>query len=134
MLIPLLLTLCCVLAFPSALLGQTSPTARAKDVPLSPHQHDPDIPVLGTEEERAEAKQAEAKEEALKSLFVHERYTVLPIPAIHYDWNESYWAGMVLPILQSNKKGELQDIYAPFYMHNQYVEETVTCPGDSGPG
>ena len=67
LLIQLLSTLCGVLAFPSVSLCQASPTARTQDVPASTLQHDPDIPVLGTEEEWAEAKQSEAKEEALKS-------------------------------------------------------------------
>ena len=41
---------------------------RDQDLSAPTIQRDPDIPVMGTEDERAEAKQAEAKEEALKSL------------------------------------------------------------------
>ena len=70
-------------------------------------------------------KQAEAKEEALKSLLVHGRYTVLPLSAFAYSRNESYWVGTVVPILQSNTKDELQSIYTPFYTHNRYVGETL---------
>ena len=125
MLIPLLLAMCAVLPFSRAALGQTPGPMRDQDLSAPTIQRDPDIPVMGTEDERAEAKQAEAKEEALKSLFVHGRYTVLPLPAFAYSRNESYWVGAVVPILQSNAKDELLNIYAPFYTHNRYVGETL---------
>jgi hypothetical protein len=118
MLIRLLLTLCCVMVLPNPLFGQEHP---ARDDNPSALQHDADIPVRGTEAERAEPQQAEAKEEALKSLVVHGPYTVLPLPVFAYNRNESYWVGTVVPILQSNSKDELQHIYAPFYLHNRYV-------------
>ena len=121
MLIRLLLTLCCVIVLPSSLFGQEYPTQRDKTSTL---QHSADLPVRGTEAERSEAQEAEAREEALKSLAVHDPYTVLPLPVFHYDRNESYWVGAVLPILESNSKGDLQHIYAPFYSHNRYIEET----------
>jgi hypothetical protein len=89
------------------MLAQETSGNRQNVGPSYSLQHDADIPVQGSEEERAEAQQAEAKEEALKSLFVHARYTALPIPAFHYTRNESYWAGAVMPILQSNAKDEL---------------------------
>ncbi len=113
------------MVLPNPLFGQEHPAIHLQHDNAPTLQHDADIPVRGTEEERAEAKQAEAKEEALKSLFIHGPYTVLPIPAFAYNRNESYWAGTVVPILRSNSKDELQDIYAPFYMHNQYVGETL---------
>ena len=125
MLTQVFLVLCIIVLFPCPILGQEAQEKRQSHGPPSSLLHDADIPVHGTEDTRAEAKQAEAKEEALKSLFVHERYTILPIPAVHYDRNERYWVGMVMPVLQTNTKDELQDIYAPFYMHNQYVGETV---------
>jgi hypothetical protein len=121
MLIRLLLTLCCVMVLPSPLFAQEYPAKRNNASGL---QHAADIPVRGSEAERSEAQEAEAREEALKSLAVHEPYTVLPLPVFHYDRNESYWAGAVLPILESNSKGDLQHIYAPFYSHNRYVQET----------
>lgn len=110
--------------FPNPLLAQEQPAVHLAHDSPSALQYDADIPVQGTEEERGEAKQAEAKEEALKSLFVHGPYTVLPLPVFAYSRNESYWVGTVVPVLQSNSKDELQDIYAPFYSHNQYVGET----------
>jgi len=122
MLIRLLLTLCCVMVLPNPLFGQEHPAKRDK---VSELQHAADIPVQGTEGERSEAQQAEAREEALKSLVVHDPYTVIPFPVFHYNRNESYWVGAVLPILESNSKDELQHIYAPFYSHNQYVGETL---------
>jgi outer membrane protein assembly factor BamA len=107
------------------MLGQEIPGPRKQLEPSSSTQHDIDVPVEGSEEERAEAEQAKAKEEALKSLIVHGHYTFLPVPAFHYSKNESYWAGASMPILQSNEKDELQNIYAPFVMYNRYVQETV---------
>jgi hypothetical protein len=68
MLIRLLLTLCCVMVLPNPLFGQEYP---AKHDNPSALQHAADIPVRGTQAERAEAQQAESKEEALKSLAVH---------------------------------------------------------------
>ena len=79
MLIRLLLTLCCVMVLPNPLFGQEYP---AKHDNPSALQHDADIPVRGTEAERAEPQQAEGKEEALKSLVVHGPYTVLPLPVL----------------------------------------------------
>lgn len=117
-----LIALCCVMVLPNVLFGQEPPAQHDNPSAL---QHDVDIPVRGTEGERSEAQQAEAREEALKSLVVHDRYTVIPVPVIHYSLNESYWVGAALPILESNSKGELQNIYVPFYSHNRYVEETV---------
>ena len=119
-----LIALCCVMVLTSPLFGQEHPASHLQHENPSALQHDADIPVRGTEEERTEAKQAEAKEEALKSLFVHGPYTVLPLPVFAYDRNESYWVDTVVPILQSISKDELQHIYAPFYSHNRYVEET----------
>lgn len=84
------------------------------------------VPVLETEDERAEAKQAQAKGEALKSLFVQGQYTYIPLPAFTYNRNEGYWAGALMPILKSNAKGDLVDIFAPQYLHNESVGETFT--------
>lgn len=124
MLTQVFLVLCIIVLFPRPILGQEAQEKRQSHDPSQSLLHDPDVPVLGTEAEKAEAKQAEAREEALKSLFVYGRHTVLPIPSFHYNRNESYWAGLVVPILRSNEKDELKDISAPFYVHNQFVEET----------
>ena len=107
---------------PSPLFGQEHPAKQDNPPSLL---HDADIPVRGTEADRAEAQQAEAREEALKALVVHEPYTVIPVPVLHYSLNEGYWVGAALPILESNSKDELQHIYVPFYSHNQYVGETA---------
>jgi Omp85 superfamily domain len=121
MLIRLLLTLCCVMVLPNPLFGQEPP---AKDDNPSALQHAADIPAPGTEGERSEAEQAEAREEALKSLVGPNPYTVIPVPVIHYSLNESYWVGAAVPILESNSKGELQHIYVPFFSYNRYVGAT----------
>lgn len=120
-----IVALCFLLLLSSGTFGQETSGSSQPQRSSSSTLHDSDVPVHDTETERAEAKEAEAREEALKSLFVHGRYTFLPLPALAYDRNESYWAGTVMPILQSNTKDELQNIYAPFYTHNRYAGETV---------
>jgi len=85
-----------------------------------------DIPVPETESQRAEAKEAAAKQEALQALFVHGDYTFIPLPAFSYNRNENYWIGALMPILKANPQGELQDIFAPQYLHNRFVGESVS--------
>jgi hypothetical protein len=106
---------------PRPLFGQEYPAKREKASTL---QHAADIPAQRTEGERSEAEQAEAREEALKSLVGPNPYTFIPVPVIHYSLNESYWVGAALPILESNSKGELQHIYVPFFSYNRYVGAT----------
>jgi hypothetical protein len=125
MLIRVLLGLCFVLLMPGSVLAQPSSENVEHRDPPSRMLHDGDIPLQTSEEDRAAAEQAEAKEEAFKSLLVHGRYTIIPVPVFHYSRNESYWAGAAVPILQSNKNDELLNISAPFYTHNRYVGETV---------
>ena len=89
-----------------------------------PRQHD--LPVEETEEQRAESKQAEAKEEALKSLPIRGQYTYIPLPAYAYNRNEKYWIGALMPVLRSTENDQVQDIFAPQYLHNKYVGETFS--------
>jgi hypothetical protein len=105
---------------PSLLFGQDGPAKH--DVPKP--QPSADIPAPETEGERSEVEQAEAREEALKSLVGPSPYTIIPVPVLHYSLNESYWVGAALPILESNSKGELQHIYVPFFSYNRYVGAT----------
>lgn len=109
------------------------PTIRllAQDQPYGPPaplrtERGVEVPVRETELERSEAKQEEAKGEALKSLFVHGQYTYIPLPAFTYNRNEKYWLGALMPVLKSNEKGDLTDIIAPQYLHNQYIGDTVS--------
>jgi len=67
-----------------------------------------------------------AKGEVLKSLPVKGGYTVIPLPAFSYTRNESYWVGALVPILRANDKEELEDIFAPQYLHNRFVGETFS--------
>lgn len=115
-----LIVVCCVIMLPSLLFGQDGPAKH--DVPKP--QSSADIPAPGTEGERSEVEQAEAREEALKSLVGPSPYTMIPVPVLHYSLNESYWVGAALPILESNSKGELQHIYVPFFSYNRYVGAT----------
>ena len=67
---------------PDPLFGQEHPAKHDNPPSLLPNA---DIPVRGTEAERSEAQEAEAREEALKFLAVHAPYTVLPLPVFHSD-------------------------------------------------
>ena len=67
-----------------------------------------------------------AKGEVLKSLPVKGRYTVIPLPAFAYARNESYWVGALVPVLRANEKEEIEDIFAPQYLHNKFVGETFS--------
>lgn len=115
-----------VLTIGSAAFAQPTADDTKGPVQSTTPERPSDIPVQETEPERAEAKEAEAKKEALESLFVRGKYTLIPLPAFTYNRNERYWIGALMPILKSNDKGELQDIIAPQYLHNPSIGETVT--------
>ena len=66
------------------------------------------------------------QEHVLKSMPVKGGYTVIPLPAFSYTRNESYWAGFLVPILRANEKDELEDIFAPLYLHNKFIDETFS--------
>ncbi|MBI3552154.1 MAG: BamA/TamA family outer membrane protein [Elusimicrobia bacterium] len=53
-------------------------------------------------------------------------FTLIPLPAYVFNRNEGSWIGGLTPIFRANKKGEVEDIFAPLYLHNKYVGETVT--------
>lgn len=106
-------------------LAETEPDAARETIgPPSPRQNN--LPVMETEEQRAEAKQDEGKEEALKSLPVSGEYTYIPLPSFAYNRNEKYWIGALMPVLRSNANDQVQDIFAPQYLHNQYIGETLS--------
>jgi len=67
-----------------------------------------------------------ARGEVLKSLPAKGRYTVIPLPAFSYARNESYWVGVLVPVLRANEKEEIEDIFAPQYLHNKFVGETFS--------
>jgi hypothetical protein len=63
-------------------------------------------------------------------------YTIIPLPAIAYNRNESYYFGTVVPILKSNAQDHVESIFAPQYLWNQYVGSALTLnyykyPSDS---
>ena len=66
------------------------------------------------------------QEHVLKSLPAKGGYTVIPLPAFSYSRNESYWIGALVPILKANDKEEIEDIFAPQYLHNKFVGETFS--------
>lgn len=121
-----LLLLCMVTLPPCLSLAQESGEQQGPHGPSGNVPHSVDVPVPETENERVEAKQAAAKGEALQSLFTHGNYTYIPLPAFTYNRNERYWAGALMPIIKSNAKGDLTDIFAPQYLHNPSIGETVS--------
>lgn len=66
------------------------------------------------------------QEHVLKSLPAKGGYTVIPLPAFSYTRNENYWVGALMPILRANDKEEIEDIFAPQYLHNKFVGETFS--------
>lgn len=66
------------------------------------------------------------QEHVLKSLPAKGGWTVIPLPAFSYARNESYWAGALSPILRANDKEEIEDIFAPLYLHNKFINETFS--------
>src|SRR5437773_5682115 len=62
----------------------------------------------------------------LLKMFAHGPYTIIPLPAFAYSRNERYWIGGLVPILKANERGDLQDIFAPQYLHNEFVGDTVS--------
>jgi hypothetical protein len=53
-------------------------------------------------------------------------YTLIPLPAFVYNRNEGAWVGALAPLFRANTKGEVEDIYAPMYLHNDKIGETFT--------
>lgn len=53
-------------------------------------------------------------------------YTLIPLPAFTYNRNEGSWIGALTPIFRANEKGQVEDIYAPLYLHNEFIGETFT--------
>lgn len=122
---PLFTVLCLLLLSSNYCMAESESDASNKIIgPPSPRQSN--LPVMETEDQRAETKQAEAKEEALKSLPVRGGYSYIPLPAFAYNRNEKYWVGALMPVLRSNAKDQVQDIFAPQYLHNQYIGETLS--------
>ena len=66
------------------------------------------------------------QEHVLQSLPAKGGWTVIPLPAFSYARNESYWAGALVPILRANDKDELEDVFAPLYLHNKFINETFS--------
>lgn len=66
------------------------------------------------------------QEHVLKSLPAKGGYTVIPLPAFSYTRNENAWVGALVPILRANEKDEIEDIFAPLYLHNKFIGETFS--------
>lgn len=53
-------------------------------------------------------------------------YTIIPLPAFTYNRNEGAWYGALMPIFRTSQKGEVEDIWAPLYLHNEFIGEEFT--------
>ena len=60
------------------------------------------------------------------SVFTRGNYTFFPLPAFAYNRNEGYWIGALVPILRANEQGEVNQIFAPQYLHNRWIGENLT--------
>ncbi|WHZ29762.1 MAG: hypothetical protein OJF51_004564 [Nitrospira sp.] len=92
--------------------------------PRLPQQDD--VSVHEDEQEKAPAKEfidddGHPAEHALKSLPTKSEYTVIPLPSFSYNRNERYWIGAITPILKTDSKGNIRDIWAPQYLFNPLV-------------
>ncbi|MDE3117772.1 MAG: BamA/TamA family outer membrane protein [Nitrospirota bacterium] len=114
------------LAFAVVLSPSFTPAEAGADnsVPIGPA-----APELGESAPLSEERQGRVvspQELDLASLFTSGAYTYFPLPAFGYSRNESYYVGSLVPILKANKKGEIDDIFAPQYLYNQYVGNSLT--------
>lgn len=53
-------------------------------------------------------------------------FTLIPLPAFTYNRNEGSWIGALTPLFRANSKGQVEDIFAPLYLHNDLIGETFT--------
>ena len=63
---------------------------------------------------------------SLKKSAIGPGYTVIPLPAFTYNRNEGTWIGALTPIFRANARGQIEDIYAPLYLHNKLIGETLS--------
>jgi hypothetical protein len=125
-LVRLLCVLWCLLFF-----GVTHPVLAAEtDALTAPSEQAGSAPRKETVPEEVTEKVSEdsytKEEHALKSLPAKGGYTVIPLPAFSYTRNESYWIGALVPILKANDKKEIEDIFAPMYLHNRYIDDSFS--------
>lgn len=119
---------CATVLFPSfapglaqAEMGPDKPSSAFPIGPLAPAAGEP----APLSEER-QGRVASPQEPDLASLFTSGDYTYFPLPAFGYSRNESYYIGALMPILKANPKGEIDDIFAPQYLYNQFVGNSLT--------
>jgi len=104
--------------------AEQAPTAEAPAQPVG--KRSPQETVPGEVLEQVSADMHPKQEHVLKSLPAKSGWTVIPLPAFSYARNESYWAGALMPILRANEKEEIEDIFAPLYLHNKFINETFS--------
>jgi len=117
--------LVCALALPlGAAYADPGPDQARTTLPFGPSAA---LPVTTeTVSEERQGRVASVQEPELATLFSSGDYTYFPLPAFGYSRNESYYVGVLAPILKANKKGEIDDIFAPQYLYNQFVGNSLT--------
>lgn len=89
----------------------------------------PPVPAAAETAPLSEGKQgrvSSTKETELADMFTSGDYTYFPLPAFGYSRNESYYVGSLMPVLKANANGEIDDIFAPQYLYNQFVGSSLT--------
>lgn len=66
------------------------------------------------------------RDASLRASAVGPGYTLIPLPAFVYNPNEGAWAGVLTPLFRANDQGQVEDIFAPLYLHNDLIGETFT--------
>ena len=127
--------LICLLAVPAVAVAQTAapaqpekpskppePPAGAAVPPAGPPGPPPRLPLP----EEMQGRVASPEEKGLLSVFRRKDLTFIPLPAFAYTRNESYYIGGLMPVLKANAKGEIDDIFAPQYLYNEFVGNSIT--------
>jgi hypothetical protein len=65
-----------------------------------------------------------ATDASLEKSAVKPGYSIVPLPAFQYNRNEGAWYGALAPMFRTNAKGQVEDIIAPLYLHNDLIGET----------
>jgi hypothetical protein len=77
--------------------------------------------------EEKQGRVGSRQEPAVISKFLNRKdLTYIPLPAFAYNRNESFYLGALMPILKTNERQEIDDIFAPQYLYNRYVGSSVT--------
>lgn len=101
---------------------KTQEPAGAAVPPTGPPGPPPQLPLP----EEKQGRLASPEERGPLSIFSRKDLTFIPLPAFAYTRNESYYIGGLMPVLKANERGEIDDIFAPQYLYNEFVGNSLT--------